>query len=97
MRSPDVESTQLQRSIDKLADSVEKLEERLVRKDVYESDQRAIRASLDDLKDDIQDVKTGVNKMEERREAERRLFLTSLVIPALLLAFQIYLASRVGG
>lgn len=92
-----VEPTQLQRSIDKLSDSVEKLEERLVRKDVYESDQRAIRASFDDLKGDLKEVKDGVTKMEERRDAERRLFLTSLVIPALLLAFQIYLASRVGG
>lgn len=97
------ESTELQRSIDALNATINDLRKELVRKDVYESDQRGIENRFATVADNIRGVQAGVTgldqsieKMEERRAADRRLLLTSFALPLLLIILQLYLASQTG-
>lgn len=91
------ESTELQHAVENLTQSIRDLRRELVRKDVYESDQRGVADKLRGLEAGVAAVGSSVEKLEERRAADRRLLLTSFALPLLLILIQLYLASQVGG
>lgn len=90
------ESTELQRSVENLTQAIGELRKELVRKDVYESDQRGVAASIKALEVGIGVVGATVEKIEERRAADRRLLLTAFILPLALMLLQIYIAAQVG-
>lgn len=72
---------ELQRRLEALAHTA-------VRKDVYDADEKrrqversADRAELHDLEGDVDDMKQRLDKAEERRSSDRRLWLSSLAFP----------------
>ena len=90
------ESTELQRAVENLTQSIRELRAELVRKDVYESDQRGVAASIRALEVGVAGVAATVDKIEERRAADRRLLLSAFVLPLVLMLLQIYIAAQVG-
>jgi hypothetical protein len=90
------ESTELQRAVENLTRSIHELRQELVRKDVYESDQRGVADKIRALEAGIGVVGTTVDKIEERRAADRRLLLSAFVLPLVLMLLQIYIAAQVG-
>lgn len=88
---------ELRQAVDRLAATVDGLRLELVRKDVYDSDQRAMAARIEDVKDDVKDIKDGLEKAQTERNADRRLLIAAFVSPLLLLVVQLYLASQGGG
>jgi hypothetical protein len=99
---------ELRRAVDRLTSSIEQLRTELVRKDVYESDQRARDQAQTGPADDLRELKADVVRNENARQADRkadedrqlanrRLILTSLAFPILLILIQLYIASRFGG
>lgn len=91
------ESPELQRAVELLTTSINELRAELVRKDVYEANERTRDTSMSNLTEDVKELAARTDKQEEKRAADRRLVMTSLAIPVLLIFLQIYLASRVGG
>lgn len=88
------ESSELQRAVEQLTKSIDELRSELVRKDVYESDQRGLDRRLIGIEAGLVTVSNTVEKIEERRAADRRLVLTSFGLPLLLIIIQLYLASQ---
>lgn len=88
---------ELQRSIERLSEVVERLEDRLVRKDVYDADRARLVDALEALRRDIKDVDVKVEKIEDRRSNDRRLFIAAFLAPFVLILIQLYLASQPGG
>lgn len=91
------ESTELQTSVDRLTATIDKLRDELVRKDVYDANERARDAALATLRDDNIDLKVRIEKAEERRAADRRLAIFSVLVPLALIVLQVYVAARTGG
>lgn len=91
------ESTELQRAVEALTRTIEQLRDELVRKDVYAVDQRLMSAKVENVDDDVKELKATVAKAEERRAADRRLLLTAFVLPVVLIIIQLYLAAQTGG
>lgn len=91
------ESTELQRAVENLTQSIRELRQELVRKDVYEADQRGVEDKLRALEAGVLANAAADEKQEERRAADRRLVLTSLALPLLLIVIQLYLAAKIGG
>lgn len=91
----DVES--LRTTLDKLDATIDRLRDEFVHKDVYLSDGRRIDDKLRGIEAGILTVSNTVEKIEERRAADRRLQLTTFVAPLILIVIQIYLTSRIGG
>ena len=91
------ESSDLQRAVENLTGTIEKLRDELVRKDVYAVDQRLMSAKVENVSDDVKELKATVSKAEDRRAADRRLLLTSFALPIVLIVIQLYLASQTGG
>jgi hypothetical protein len=90
------ESSELQRAVENLTRSIQELRAELVRKDVYESDQGRIGDKIRALEAGVTAVGATVEKIEDRRSADRKLILTSFVVPVLLILLQLYIASQVG-
>lgn len=91
------EETGLRDAVRDLRGSIDQLRSELVRKDVYDSDQRGITQRLDGLRDDVLDLERKFDKAEERRAADRRLILTAVVVPLLLFIVQLYITAQLGG
>jgi len=91
------ESLDLQHAVESLTQAVKELRAELVRKDVYEANERTRDQEVAGLRDDVVDLRTNVDKANERRAADRRLYLQGLVFPAAILLLQLYLAFQVGG
>lgn len=90
------ESTELQRAVENLTRSIHELRQELVRKDVYESDQRGVADRIRGIEAGVAAVGATVEKIEERRAADRRLLLSAFVLPLVLMLLQIYIAAQVG-
>lgn len=90
------ESTELQRAVEALTRSIHELRQELVRKDVYESDQGRVSDKIRALEAGVTGVANSVEKIEERRAADRRLLLTAFVLPLVLIILQVYIAAQVG-
>jgi hypothetical protein len=88
------ESSELQSAVESLTRSIDQLRSELVRKDVYESDQRGLDRRLIGIEAGVTTLGATVEKIEERRAADRRLVLTSFGLPLLLILIQLYLASQ---
>lgn len=84
------------KAINKLEQTIEKLREDLVRKDVYESDQRLVMNQLQDVKDDVLTLGNRMTKQEDDRKADRRLVLTSFILPILVAIIMLYIATQIG-
>lgn len=91
------DETGLRDAVRDLRGSIDQLRSELVRKDVYDSDQRGITQRLDGLRDDVLDLERQFDKAEERRAADRRLILTAVVVPLLLFIVQLYITAQLGG
>lgn len=91
------DETGLRDAVRDLRGSIDQLRSELVRKDVYDSDQRGIAQRLDGLRDDVLDLERKFDKAEERRAADRRLILTAVVVPLLLFIVQLYITAQLGG
>jgi hypothetical protein len=89
----DVES--LRTTLTTLDRTINDLRRELVSKEVYSVSERARDAAMNDMKDDMRDIKNSVTKIEERRAADRRLLMTSFALPLVLLLINLYLASQV--
>jgi CHASE3 domain sensor protein len=101
------ESTELQRSIEALTRMIDQLRTELVRKDVYVADQLARDAVQSNIVDDVRDLrkdfaddkadrKRDKERTEAQRAADRRLIITALVAPLLLILIQLYIAAQTG-
>jgi hypothetical protein len=90
------ESTELQRAVENLTASIQELRSELVRKDVYKSDQERVGDKIRAVEAGVTSVAASVEKMEERRAADRRLLLTSFVLPVVLIILQVYIAAQIG-
>lgn len=86
----------LREAVRDLRTSIDHLRSELVRRDVYDADQRGIVARFAVLEKDVAEVEVKVDKGEERRAADRRLILTSLVLPILVALVLLYVTSQVG-
>lgn len=99
---------ELRRAVDRLTTSIEQLRTELVRKDVYESNERARDAEVRGLGEDLRELKKMVDEHErarladrkadeDRKLADRRLIVTALAAPIFIILVQIYLNSHIGG
>ncbi|MCL8026301.1 hypothetical protein [Nocardioides bruguierae] len=88
---------ELQRAVDRLTSSIDQLRAELVRKDVYESDQRARDAQFQGLRDDVTQLNTRMDRGDQQRAADRRLILTSIIAPVIVALIMLYVAAQVGG
>lgn len=98
----------LRNVVERLASSLERLEQTLVRKDVYEVNERARTAEIDGIRRSVRDLDRDLEEAEKKREqekkdsevqrrADRRLLLTAFVAPFLLILVQLYIAAQFGG
>lgn len=86
--------TDLASAVAELKASIDSLRAELVRRDVYESDQRGMTARVDSVVEDVREVKRVQEKQEDDRKADRRLLIAAFVSPLLLLVVQLYLNSQ---
>lgn len=86
--------TDLASAVAELKASIDSLRAELVRRDVYESDQRGMTARVDSVVEDVREVKRVQEKQEDDRKADRRLLIAAFVSPLLLLVIQLYLNSQ---
>lgn len=66
------ESTELQRAVENLTTTIGELRKELVRKDVYESDQRARDREVAEVMNDVRDLKADFEKDKRQRVDEKR-------------------------
>lgn len=88
------EQEELRRSIDQLRSSLDTVVAQLVRRDVYDSDQRGVAASIKTVDDDVKRLEKRQDKVEENTAANKRLMIASFASPLLLLGLQLYLRSQ---
>lgn len=93
----DNNETELHRVIVDLKSSIDNLRIELVRKDVYESNERARDREVLDLREDVKELKVNLKATEDKRAADRRLVMTSFVAPFLLALVMLYVAAQFGG
>lgn len=86
--------TDLASAVAELKASIDSLRAELVRRDVYESDQRGMTARVDSVVEDVREVRRVQEKQEDDRKADRRLLIAAFVSPLLLLVIQLYLNSQ---
>lgn len=98
---------ELRRAIERLTTTVDQLRAELVRKDVYESNERSRDRQMRDMEKDFEALHRTVERNENRRTtdrkadedkqaANRRMILVALIFPLVLILLQLYLAARVG-
>lgn len=68
----------------------------MVRKDVHEAEQRTVETRLTNIERDSLALEAKVDKAEERRAADRRLILTSLVLPIIVALVLLYVQTQIG-
>lgn len=69
----------------------------MVRRDVYQAEQALLTARIAEVEKDTLALEVKVDKSEERRAADRRLILTSLVLPIIVAIVLLYVQSQIGG
>lgn len=77
--------------------SIDGLRLELVRRDVYESDQRGVDHRFKGVEDDVESINRRMDKADDNRTADRRLLIAAFVSPLLLLVAQLYLQSQGAG
>ena len=90
------DASDLHRAVDRLTLTIDQLRSELVRKDVYESDQRGVAARLVGIEKDVVDLEKKIDTAEERRGSDRRLALTSLAFPIIVFVIQLYVTAQIG-
>lgn len=88
---------ELQRAVNALTNSIEQLRHELVRKDVYDAREATRDVQIKGLTEDVGEVKALVEKIEERRAADRRLLITAFAAPFVLLIIQLFIAAQTAG
>lgn len=87
-------------SVDQMArDGVKRLEREVaerLRTETYEAKHDALIARVAEVEKDNIALEAKVDKSEERRAADRRLILTSLVLPIVLGLIMLYVQTQVG-
>lgn len=63
---------------------------------IYEAEQNGLKARVAEVEKDNISLEAKVDKGEERRASDRRLILTSLVLPLLLALILLYVQSQIG-
>lgn len=102
------DNAELQRSVERLSGELAaaraefaKTEERraaeFVRRDVYMAEQALLLSRVVEVEKDNLALEAKIDKAEERRAADRRLILTSLVLPIVVALILLYVQSQVGG
>ena len=91
------ESTDLQKAVENLTQTIEQLRNDLVRKDVYAADKLLFANQIAVVSKDLSDIDKKIDKTETQRAADRRLLLTAFVLPVVLIIIQLYLAAQTGG
>lgn len=91
------ESTELKDAVQDLMRSIDGLRQELVRKDVYAADKLLVSNQFANTDRAVAELARDVEKAEEKRQADRRLLLGSLILPVILILFQVYLAAQTGG
>lgn len=86
--------TQLVQSFAKLEAKFDSVISDLVRKDVYASDQRGTAHQLENVRDDVREVKGMCEEIAKNRREDRRLIFTAIAAPICLLIVQLYLRSQ---
>lgn len=90
------ETADLKEAVDRLVGEIRLLREELVRKDVYDADERGRIQRMKNLEDDVHEIRVALDKAEERRTADRRLLVTAFALPLVLLVIQLYLTAQIG-
>lgn len=67
-----------------------------LRTETYKAEQRGMIARIAEVEKDNIALEAKVDKGEERRAADRRLILTSLVLPILIGLIMLYVQTQVG-
>ncbi len=75
---------------------LEKQQDQFVRADVYRAEKDGMIARIAEVEKDSIALEAKVDKNEERRAADRRLILTSLVLPILIGILMLYVQTQVG-
>lgn len=86
----------LSEAVRELKGSIDKLRDELVRKDVYESDQRRVMDRVQVVEGDVSGVERRLDKQEDDRKADRRLVLTAFILPILVAIIMLYIATQIG-
>ncbi len=81
-------------AVAELRTSIEGLRNDLVRRDVYDSDQRGVSGRFKNIEDDVKAINQRMDKSDDNRTADRRLLIAAFVSPLLLLVAQLYLQSQ---
>lgn len=90
-------SADLRETIRDLRSQLETLRADHVRRDVYDADQRGVAARIAVLEREVAEQEARADKAEERRAADRRLIITSLVLPIAVALILLYITSQLGG
>lgn len=83
----------LRRHVDR---EIHNVRESKVRKDVYAAEQMGTLARIAEAEKDIIALEAKVDKAEERRASDRRLILTSLVLPIVIGLIMLYIQTQIG-
>lgn len=81
-------------------DAVARLEREVgerLRTETYDAKEAGILARVAEVEKDNIALEAKVDKNEERRAADRRLILTSLVLPIVIGLFMLYVQTQIGG
>jgi hypothetical protein len=68
----------------------------MVRKDVYAAEQKGMLARVAEVEKDNMALEAKIEKIEDRRAADRRLILTSLILPIIVALVLLYVTSQIG-
>lgn len=79
-----------------LRSSISGIRRDMVRRDVYEAEQKGVIARVGETEKDIVSLESKIDKSDERRAADRRLIMTSLVLPIIVALIILYVNSQVG-
>lgn len=90
------ESDEWRDSVRRIENAIQEVRSEVVRRDVYEANRVADAARFAAIERDVIAVEVKTDKTEERRSNDRKVWLTGLAFPLLLVIVQIYLASQVG-
>lgn len=90
------ESDEWRESVRRIENAIQEVRSEVVRRDVYEANRVADAARFAAIERDVIAVEVKTDKTEERRANDRKVWLTGLAFPLLLVIVQIYLASQVG-
>lgn len=90
-------TTELHQAMRDLTVEIQALRHELVRKDVYDADERARTLAITHVGDQVVALAKHVSDLEDKRAADRRLIVSAFLAPFVLLLIQLYIAAQAGG